>query len=390
MKIIKAQRIIAGTGTETLIDHAVLIENGYIQEVVPWDDDFVIECIDLGDMTLLPGFIDTHLHITLDPTNPDSYYDTEQDPREIILRSVGNSQAALRAGITTLGDCGARNEIIFPVRQAIEDGVVIGPRILTSGNPIVPAGGHGADRIGRTASGVDEIREAVRQQAEAGSDFIKVMATSGGGEDPGESHYGVDELTALREEAEKYTLVVAAHAHGTQGIRDCVEAGIQRIEHCTFFNGETGFDFDPQVANAITDQDIIVSPTNVIDFRRIEQGGEGAPRDELNQIWRKLLARGVTFAASSDAGVTDMLYDDYALIPELMVSELGMSPMEAIIACTQTGARALGLQDKIGTIEAGKAADIVAVSGNPIKDIYALRKVKAVLRNGLVVHWAGQ
>lgn len=390
MKIIKAKNIIDGTGTEALIDHAVLIENEHIKAVLPWTEgEFEIECIDLGDMTMLPGFIDTHLHITLDPTNPEGYYDTEQDPHEIVLRSVGNSQAALRAGITTLGDCGARNEIIFPVRQAIDDGVVIGPRILTSGNPIVPAGGHGADRIGRTASGVDEIREAVRQQAEAGSDFIKVMATSGGGEQPGESHYGVDELITLREEAEKYDLIVAAHAHGTQGIRDCVTAGIQRIEHCTFFNGEAGFDFDPQVANTIADQDIIVSSTNVIDFRRIEQGGEGAPRDELNQVWRKLLAHGVAFAASSDAGVTDILYDDYALIPELMILELGMSPIEAIIACTQTGARALSLQDEIGTIEAGKTADLVAVSGNPLEDITFLRQVKIVMRDGLIIHRAG-
>ena len=128
MKIIKAKNIIDGTGTEALIDHAVLIENDHIKAVLPWTEgEFEIECIDLGDMTLLPGLIDTHLHITLDPTNPEGYYDTEQDPHEIVLRSVGNAQAALRAGITTLGDCGARNEIIFPVRQAIDDNVVVGP-----------------------------------------------------------------------------------------------------------------------------------------------------------------------------------------------------------------------------------------------------------------------
>ncbi len=346
--------------------------------------------IDAEGWYLLPGFIDTHLHITLDPTNPEGYYDPEQDPYEIILRTVGNAQSALWAGITTLGDCGAHNEIIFPVRQAIEDGTILGPRILTSGNPIVPAGGHGADRVGRIASGINEIREAVQQQAEAGADFIKVMATSGGGEQPGESHYGIEELTALRETAEKHNLVVAAHAHGTQGIRDCVAAGIQRIEHCSFFNGEAGFDFDPQAAQAIAAQGIIVSPTNVIDYRRIEQGGEGAPRAELNQIWRKLLDHGVSFAASSDAGVTDMLYADYALIPELMVTELGMTPMDAIIACTQTAAQALGLGNEIGTIEAGKAADLVALHGNPLEDITACRAVQLVMRDGQVVHKNGK
>ena len=387
MKIIKARRIIDGTGTEALLDYAVLVENGRINAVVPWiNGKFDGEILDLGDVTLLPGFIDTHLHITFDPANPNGYYDPEQNPYEIILRAMGNAQSALHAGITTLGDCGARNEIIFPVRQAIDDSVVIGPRILTSGNPIVPAGGHGADRVGRIASGIDEIQDAVRHQAEAGANFIKVMATSGGGEEPGESHYGVKELTALREEAEKHNLVIAAHAHGTQGIQDCVSAGIQRIEHCSFFNGEAGFDFNPQTAQAIAAQGIIVSPTNVIDYRRIEQGGIGAPRDDLNTIWKSLLSHGVSFAASSDAGVTDMLYDDYALIPSLMVSELGMSPMDALLACTQTAAKALGLQDEIGTLEVGKMADMVAVNGNPLEEIDAMRQVHLVMRSGKILH----
>jgi imidazolonepropionase-like amidohydrolase len=387
LKIIKAKRIIDGTGAGLLLEHAVLLKDGCIQAIIPWDEiKFDAEILDLGDMTLLPGFIDTHLHITLDPGNPNGYYDPEQNPYEIILRAVSNAQSALRAGITTIGDCGARNEIIFPVRQAFNDGALIGPRILTSGNAIATVGGHGVDRIGRIASGIAEIQNAVRQQAEAGADFIKVMATSGGGEQPGESHYGVKELTALREEAEKYNLVVAAHAHGTQGIRDCVAAGIQRIEHCSFFNGEAGFDFDSQAAQAIADQGIIVSPTNVIDYRRIEQGGVGAPRDGLNTIWKNLLAHGVSFAASSDAGVTDMFYDDYALIPSLMVSELGMSPMDAILACTQTAAKALGLQDEIGTLEVGKTADMVAVYGNPLEEIDAIRQVYLVMRAGKILH----
>jgi len=390
MKIIKTKRIIAGTGAEALLDYAILVENDRIHAVVPWQDGkFDGDVLDLGDVTLLPGFIDTHLHITLDPTNPDGYYDPDQDPYEIILRTVGNAQSALRAGITTLGDCGARNEIIFPVQEAIKKGVIVGPRVLTSGNPIVPAGGHGADRVGRIASGIDEIRDAVRQQAEAGADFIKVMATSGGGEQPGESHYGGEELTALREEADNFNLVVAAHAHGTDGIRNCIQAGIQRVEHCSFFNGDAGFDFDPQAAQSIADQGIIVSPTNVIDYRRIEHGGEGAPRDDLNQIWRKLLDHGVSFAASSDAGVTDMLYDDYALIPELMVSELGMTPMEAILACTQVAAKALGLEDEIGTLEAGKIADLVAVDGNPIEDISSFQAVRFVMCDGQLVYKNG-
>jgi imidazolonepropionase-like amidohydrolase len=295
----------------------------------------------------------------------------------------------LRAGVTTIGDCGADNRIIFPVRDAIDREEIIGPRVIASGTPFTPAGGHGADTIGRGVSGIEELRIAVREQAQAGANFIKVMATSGGGENPGKSHYSVAELTTLREEAAHYGLIVAAHAHGTQGIRDCVTAGIQRIEHCTFYNGQHGFDFDAGTAQAIADQGIIVSPTNVIDYRRIEKGGQGAPRAELNVIWRSLLSAGVCFAASSDAGVTDMYYDDYALIPELMVSELGMSPREAIAACTRNAAAALGLQADLGTLAVGKLADFVAVEGNPLQDITAMRSVHLVGRSGKICYQRG-
>lgn len=388
MKVVKTGGVVDGVHSTAKLEQAVLVEDGRILEIVPWAErSFDGIVLDFSDYTILPGFIDTHLHITLDPVNPKQFYGPNQLPVEIAVRGVANAQAALRAGVTTIGDCGAINEIVFPIRDAINRGALLGPRILASGKPIVPAGGHGAE-LGKIASGVEDVRKAVREQAEAGADFIKVMATAGGGEDPGESHYNVEELTAMREEAERFGLVVAAHAHGSQGIRNCVEAGIQRIEHCSFDGGKAGFSFDPDTAEKIAEKGIIISPTNVIDYRRIEKGGTGAPRGKLNEIWRKLLSFGVTFAASSDAGVTDILYDDYALIPELMVTELGMSPFEAIRACTYNAAKALRLNETLGTLEAGKAADLVAVRGQPLDDIIALRNVVMVMRNGNIVHRA--
>jgi imidazolonepropionase-like amidohydrolase len=361
---------------EAAIPHPVVqIEDGQITAIdsrdqLPPDG----EHIDLGDLTLMPGFIDTHLHLVGRPAQS-KFFDSSEDDLQILLRAAGNAQQALRAGVT--------NDLILALREAIRTELIVGPRILASGAAIMPAEGHGIE-IGRAANNAEELRTAVREQIAAGVDFIKIMATGGGGDRPGSPYYSADELRVVVEEAGRANKRVAAHAHGAAGIRNCVQAGIQRIEHCSFF-GDGGSEFDPQLAEAVVDHNIYVSPTNVIDYRRIEKGGRGAPRAILVENWRALLRAGAKFAASSDAGVTDLFYDDYALIPELMVRELGLSPRQAIAACTRVAAEALDLIDEIGTIEPGKCADLVAVRGNPIEDISAMRQVRWVMRHGRVV-----
>ena len=222
-KVIRAGRMIDGFSAQPFLDQAIVIDKGRIEQIVPWENyDSGGTEMDLSNFTILPGFIDTHLHLTMDPADPEQPYHAEHPIEEIILRTVSNAQRALSAGVTTVGDCGAENRVILPVRDAINRGEIIGPRILTSGNPIVPEGGHGAE-LGKLASGVEKVTQAVRELAEEGVDFIKVMATAGGGEDPGENHYSADELSALRHEADKFDLVVAAHAHGPDGIRNCIQ-----------------------------------------------------------------------------------------------------------------------------------------------------------------------
>ncbi len=385
--LITPSTLIDGIGNLPKSESSVLVEDGKIQAIALTSTFAGSDAtpIDLGRSTLLPGFIDTHLHLTLNPYNREMPYDASQPIAEILLRSVSIGQSALQAGVTTVGDCGAQNEIIFPLRDAAKKGRLLAPRIIASGAALTSATGHGANSIGIAATGIDQAVAAVDAQAAAGADFIKVMATGGGGEEPGVCHFSQAELIAIRKRAEEHGLTVAAHVHGTEGIRRCIHAGIQRLEHCTFYNGASGFEFDPKLADQIANNGIIVSPTNVIDYRRRQKLGEGAPRHQLNAIWRKLLAHGVEFAASSDAGVPDIFADDFALIPQLMVEELGMNEMAAIRAATHTAARALRLESKIGTIEAGKTADLVAVAGDPIDDIVALRQVKFVMKSGKIV-----
>ncbi len=392
-KIIKAARLIDGQGGGPLTDQAIVIQDGQIQDIKPWHNETIVSripearVIDVGDATLLPGFIDAHMHLVFDAAKG-PIIEPEESREFLLLRAAGNAQAALRTGVTTVCDCGAPNEIIFPLRDAIKNGVIQGPRIVASGAAITTMEGHGVSTIGKIANGIDEVRRAVIDQVEAGADLIKIMATGGGGEDPSHSQYNLAELTAIKEEADRLGVRVAAHAHGIAGIRNCVVVGIQRIEHCSFMNCQ-GSVFDAEIADDIVRQGIYVCPTNVIDYRQIErQDGseEGfAPRSQLNVTWRKLYEHGTKIVASSDAGVTLIHHDDYALISELMVTELGMSPLDAILSNTKVAAEALDLAGQIGTLEIGKQADLVAVTGNPLEDITALRQIRLVMRGGEVI-----
>jgi imidazolonepropionase-like amidohydrolase len=392
--IIKAARVIDGQGDKPLTDQEIVIQDGGIQDIKPWGDESIASRLreatvfDVGDATLLPGFIDAHLHLVFDAAKGPEL-DPDDGQQFILLRAAGNAQAALQAGVTTVCDCGAPNEIIFPLRDAIERGAIQGPRIVASGAAITTEGGHGAEHgIGRITSGVGEVRQAVAEQVEAGADFLKVMATAGGGGDPDHSQYNLAELRAIKEEADRLGVRVAAHAHGTTGIQSCVEVGIQRIEHCSLMTPQ-GSVFDPEIADEIVRKGIYVCPTNVIDYRQVQRRGgseEGlAPRTQLNVTWRRLYEHGVKLVASSDAGVKDIQCDDYALIQELMVTELGLSPMQAIMASTKVAAEALGLADEIGTLKVGKRADLVVVSGNPLDDITTLRHMRLVMRGGEVI-----
>ena len=393
-RIIKAATLIDGQGSEPLADQAIVVQDGRIQDIKPWRPGTIAAdipeatVIDVGDATLLPGFIDCHAHVIFDASKGPKI-DPDEGRQYLLLRAAGNAQAGLSAGVTTMCDCGGPNEIIFPLRDAIVSGAIQGPRIVASGATITIKGGHGAEHgIGRIATGVGGVRQAVAEQVEAGADFIKIMATAGGGGDPSLSQFNVDELSAVQKEAERLGVWVAAHAHGTAGIRNCVEAGFQRIEHCSLMTVE-GSVFDAQIAEEMVAKGIYVCPTNVIDYRQIQRRSgseEGfAPRSQLNVTWRKLYEHGVKLVAGSDAGVTDIRCDDYVLIQELMVAELGVSPMQAILAGTKVAAEALGLEEKIGTLEVGKQADIVAVGRNPLEDITALRQVRLVMRGGEVV-----
>ena len=398
LKIIRAAKLIDGKGGQPLTNQAVVVQDGRIRDIKPWGDESVAslsqeaEVIDVDGATLLPGLIDAHLHLASNADRKPGERPKDLPPESdesILLRAVGNAQAALGAGVTTVCDCGGPSHLVFAVRDAIKDGVIEGPRVLASGYPITTSEGHGHS-AGREAHSSEEVRQAVAERVEAGADFIKIMATGGGGK-PG-SQYGLEELEAATAEATRLGRKIVAHCHGTMGIKDTLEAGGIAIHHCSFLEQDGSSVFDSDIAEAIVRKGTYVCPTNTVDYRNWQMLGDSAegteklaPRAQIVPTWRELFRSGVKLVAGSDAGVAQVFCDDYALIMELMVAELGMSPMQAILAGTKVAAEAIGLEDEIGTLEVGKRADIIAVSGNPLEDITALRQVRLVMVGGKVV-----
>ena len=402
LRTIRAAKMIDGKGGEPLTNQEVVVQDGWIRDIRPWTEGSLCspgEMIDVGSATLLPGLIDAHVHLVLDAVffsagSKPSDVPPEEHDEAVLLRAVGNAQAALTAGVTTVCDCGGPNHLIFALREAIKSGVIKGPRVIASGNVITTSKGHGGS-VGRVvATSSEEIRRAVVEQAEAGADFIKIMVTGGGGKEPGKSQYSVEELEAATAEARRLGKRIVVHCHGTLGIRDAVEAGVTRIEHCSFVRPHATDlpKFVPDVAEAIARKGIYVCPTNTVDYRQKQRVDDPekvkrmAPRAQLNMVWRELLRCGVKFIAGSDAGISQVFCDDYALILELMVEELGMSPLQAVLAGTRVAAEALGMEDEIGTLEVGKRADIIAVGDDPLKDSTALCDVRLVLADGNIVH----
>jgi imidazolonepropionase-like amidohydrolase len=393
-RAIRAKAVIDCEGSEPLEDQVIVLQDGRIVDIKPWGDEDVAspgeeqDVIDVGEVTLLPGLIDMHTHLTLDPEANDITDILSESDECILLRAVGHAQAALAAGVTTVCDCGASNRLIFPLREAIESGVIRGPRLIASGSLITTSGGHGHP-IGREVDSAVEVRQAVREQVDAGSDLIKIMATGGGGSPA--SQYGLVELQAAADEARRLGKQLVAHCHGTEGIAAAVEAGVSRVEHCTFLESGRST-LRPDVAEAIVRQGITVCPTNGVDHRlRRPSGPTEATEEQLtmwSQIiatWRQLLDYGVRFTVGTDAGVPGMYHDDAALVMRLMVEELGMTPLQAILAGTKVAAEALGMDDEIGGLAVGKRADIIAVDGNPLEDIGALGRVCMVMCGGEIV-----
>jgi len=372
----------------------VLLEDSAIKAVgesepLPQDSD---RAIDLAGKTLLPGLIDCHVHMVLDASPDPANRLLTMSEAEVALTASVHARQTLEAGITTVRDLGCMHHVSFRLRDAIQNGLVPGPRMICAGQMICMTGGHGW-QIGLQADGPSEVRKAVRKQLRAGADVIKLMATGGictDGVDPGQAQLTVEELRAGIEEAHKAGRRTSAHAQGLQGVKNAVEAGIDTVEH--------GMQLDDEVLGWMQERGVFLVPTFSAGAQMIRHGEKaGIPsfmvkksienRQSRLASARKAIDKGVMVAFGTDAGTPYNLHGQNAYELQEMVS-VGMSPDQAICAATSTAARVLGLDSLLGSIEHGKQADILVVEGDPLADISILQdksRIVAVIQNGQFV-----
>jgi imidazolonepropionase-like amidohydrolase len=366
-------------GASALDNAFVLVEDGRIAAVecgrfeVPAD----IDVVDLGDVTLLPGLIDAHVHLGFD-ASPDAVKQMCADSdATLLLRMRLAARRALAAGITSVRDLGDRNYLGLSLRDWFRGGSEAGPEILAAGPPITVTGGH-CYFMGGEADGELEVRRAVRTHVKSGVDVIKIMATGGhmtDGTNPGLPQYSVAELRAVVDEAHRLGRQVTAHAHGPTGILAAVEAGVDCIEHCSF-RLDGGRAPDWELIERIAAQGIAVSPTVGM------LGPPGPLMESFVPILSRMHQLGVRVVASTDAGISPRKPHDVLPHAVAFLAHAGWTNAEALAAATSLAADVIGVGQRKGRLQVGKDADLVAVAGDPLRDVAALLDVQAVYRNG--------
>jgi imidazolonepropionase-like amidohydrolase len=344
--------------------------------------------IDLRGAVALPGLCDAHVHLELDPAWGAP---PPPDGEDVVPAMADRARSMVEAGITTARDLGGGPHFrTLALRDRIARGEVPGPRLLCAGQPVTSPQGH-CWFWGGQASGADEMRAVVRRQVEAGTDWIKIMATGGvltKGTTPALSQFSQEELEAAVAEARAHGRPVAAHCHGTEGVQRAARAGVRTIEHCSFAD-ESGFGGaqDPEVIGDIVRAGAWVSPTVNVNFARFyrEDGTPGKFASRMSELYGKLRAAGAPFIASTDAGIPNVAHHRLPEGLAVFARMAGATPVETLRTATSDAARCLGLERETGRLAKGLAADVLVVDGNPLEDLSALLRPVLVIARGRVV-----
>jgi imidazolonepropionase-like amidohydrolase len=398
--------LVDGTAAPPVEGAAVLIDGERIIAVGPEAQvphPAGAETRDFPNSTLLPGLVDCHSHLNL-PGDGTTLEGAAADGDDLLLlRSAENARITLQAGVTTLRDNGARHGTSFTIKEALRRKIIAGPRLSIAGRPITITGGH-CWPLGGEADGVDGVRRMVRQMVKEGADWIKVMATGGGTLNtlPYRPSYTGAELRAVVDEAHSANRLAGAHCSCTAGVVNALDAGVDMIIHGNFNDPDGRFVFDADVARRIADQGVWVNPTlhvNRVRLWRLERLAEQRPLtgDEAGDLalqrrryeerranFQGLLEAGVKVVAGSDSGWSYYNFGGFIHEIEAMASA-GLGIPAALRSATLQSAESMGVARDIGSVEAGKLADLLIVNGDPTVDISALNRVAAVYLGGSLV-----
>ncbi len=401
--VIHADRLIDGTGAAAIKDAVLVIEAGLIGDVfegrlpegrVPEGT----ETIDLRGCTVLPGLIDTHVHLNMPGDGSMLEVVVRETDGVLVATSTLSARRALDAGITTVRDVGGARRTVFDARRALELGHGPGARILACGQPITITGGH-TWYFGGEADGEEGLRIKVREMCKLGADFIKVMASGGGTVNTMSwlPSYSPRELAALVDEAHRQGRKITAHCLCAESTNWVVDAGFDGIEHGGFIVNKAGHQkYEPATADKVARAGIPVTSTLAVGgftlkaMRAIEHRTPAEQHvldrwlrmsDENFTQFRRMREAGVTWVAGTDAGWRFTTIEGLPLEFELM-QQGGFSALEAITAGTGLAARVLGIEDKVGTLKPGLAADVIAVAGDPLDDLSRLGDIRMVMQGG--------
>jgi imidazolonepropionase-like amidohydrolase len=376
---IKANKLWDGISDTYSTNPEVFVEDSKLVEKTQPD-----EIIELDGLTLMPGLINSHIHLCLH-ADLDIVAVLYADSEAItVIKAAENARKTIMSGVTTVRDLGSHFTIAADVKAMVDSKVIAGPRIIHSGFPICMTGGHGWF-FGREADGVDDCRKAAREQLKLGAEWIKVMATGGiltPGVSPECYQLNEDEMRACCEEAHKAEKRASTHAQGAPGVKNALRAGIDTVEH--------GFYIDDEAIELFLENDAWLVPTLNAPTQTVQgdvpdyvMKKAQAVLDTFYERLEKAIKAGVKIGAGSDSGTPLNMHDEFYK-EIVLLSNTSLGNLKALKCATSINAELLGMEDQIGRIAAGYCADLIAVKGDPIKDPSVLKNVAWVMKDGLI------